>query len=189
MWSSQALAEQSEDARHPNHEGLSVVAHELKRLATEFETILQPGQDRGCLGSGEDSQSDNESGMVVNDGHEPGLDEAPASQVDEERALDIDVPEFVGATSLVAGSGPGRDAATSATLGAHEAVNVSVADLVDLAPTHFSGDPLRVPICEEADSKDDRLDPSRDGGSDPMRASGIGNQTDNSICHEGGLPR
>jgi hypothetical protein len=126
--------------------------------------------------------------MVVNDGHEPGLDEAPASQVDEERALDVDVPEFVGATSLVAGSGSRRDAATSATFGAQEAVDVSVADPVDLAPTHLGGDPLRVPVCEEADSKDDRLDPSRDGGSHPMRASGIGNQTGDSICHEGGLP-
>ena len=63
-----------------------------------------------------------------------------------------------------------------------------MADPVDLAPTHLGGDPLRVPVCEEANSKDDRLDPSRDGGSHPMRASGIGNQTGDSICHEGGLP-
>src|SRR5439155_24452959 len=138
----QALAEAGEHARHPDHEGEAVVAHQLDWVTAELEALLEPSQDGRRLGLGQDSQADHEAGMVVDQAHDPGLDVALAAQVDEERTFDVNVPELIGSGPLVAGPGPRRHTAASAAAGLEQAIDIGVADLIDLAAAQFSRDPL-----------------------------------------------
>jgi len=86
--------------------------------------------------------------MVIDQAHDPGLGVLLAAEADEKGTFDVNVPEFIGSSSLIAGSGPSRHAATSTPGGLEETVDVGVADLVDLPPSQFSRDPLRVPVGE-----------------------------------------
>src|SRR6266567_2653894 len=153
------LSEQSEDAWHPDDKRLSVVAHELKRLAAQFEAFVQPSEDGRGFVLVQDAKPDNEPGMVVNKTNKPGLDVTAAPQVDEERALDVDVPEFVGPTSFVAGTGRSGHSSPTAAAGCEETIDMVGADLVDLASHHFGGNPLRVPVGVKPDGDDDQVDP------------------------------
>src|SRR5256714_4595229 len=159
----QALAEAGEHARHPDHEGEAVVAHQLERLTAQLEALVEPSQDRRRLGLGQDAQPDHEAGMVVDQAHDPGLDVVLAAEVDEEGALDIDVPELIGSSPLVAGPWSRWDTAAGAAAGLEQAIDVGVANLIDPAPGQFSRDPLGVPVGEQANGDDDSVDQSRDG--------------------------
>src|SRR6202048_5501953 len=123
----QALAEAGEHARHPDHEGEAVVAHQLDWVTAQLEAIVEPSQDGGRLGLGQDSEPDHEAGMVVDQAHDPGLDVALAAEVDEERPLDVDVPNLIGPSPLVAGPRPRRDTAAGAAAGLEKGVEVGVA--------------------------------------------------------------
>src|SRR3989440_855643 len=159
----QALAEAGEHARHPDHEGEAVVTHQLEGVTAQLEALVEPSQDRRRLGLGQDAQPDHEAGMVVDQAHDPGLDVVLAAEVDEEGALDIDVPELIGSSPLVAGPWSRWDTAAGAAAGLEQAIDVGVANLIDPAPGQFSRDPLRVPVGEQANSDDDSVDPNRDG--------------------------
>src|SRR5260370_14164666 len=146
----QSLAKEREHARHPDHEWLTVVAHELKRLAAEFKTFVQPAQDGPGLGLGQDAQANHKPPLVIPHPPHPGL-EVAATEMDEERTLDIDVPELVRLATFVPRPGrPGHSAATTAA-GAEEAGNVARSAFVHSPPRHFGRDPLQGPLAMEPD--------------------------------------
>src|ERR1700730_627854 len=167
----QALAEAGEHSRHPDHEGEAVVAHQLDWVTAQLEALVEPSQDGRRLGLGQDSEPDHEAGMVVDQAHDPCLDVALAAEVDEERALDVNVPELIGSSPLVAGPRPRWHTAARAAPGLEQAIDVGMANLIDQPPGQFSRDPLRVPVGEQANGDDDSVDPSRDGRAQLQRPS------------------
>lgn len=176
----QPLAEERQHARHPDHEGLAVVAHELKRLAAEFKTFVQPAQDGSGLGLGKDAQANHKARVVIYQTDDPGL-EVAAAEMDEKRALDVDVPELVGSAALIPRPGwPGHRSATT-TAGAKEAVNVVGTDLEDPATHHLGSDPLRVPVGMETNRDDDLVDPGRNFALESVRPTGTIDQTLNAL--------
>src|SRR6266851_9108068 len=89
--------------------------------------------------------------MVVDKAKQPGLQVAATSQLDEEGAFDIDVPELVGLASFVARTWNWSNAATAATVLLEELIDVCVADLVDLTSLEFGSDSLGVPVGRQPD--------------------------------------
>src|SRR3984893_830896 len=167
----QALAEAGEETGHPAHEGFAVVAHQLQRLPAELEALVQPAHDGHGLGFREDAQSHQKSGVVVNEPDDPGLDVVATTEIDEEGALDVDVPELVGTAALVTRSrGPGGGASATAPV-LEQLIDVIWADLVDLAPVHLRSDPLGVPVSVQADGDDDHVNPGGDGLAQALRLS------------------
>ncbi len=138
----EALAEAGKHTWHPDHEGHTVVAHQLEWVTAELEALVEPAQDGCRLGLGQDSQPDHEAGVVIDQAHDPGLDVALAAEVDEEGALDIDVPELIGLGPLVAGPRPRRHTPARAAPGLEQAVDAGMANLIDPTPGQFSRDPL-----------------------------------------------
>src|ERR1700730_12242469 len=61
----QALAEEGDYARHPDHEWHAVVAHQLHRATAEFEALVEPGQDGIGFGCRQDPEPDHEAGVVA----------------------------------------------------------------------------------------------------------------------------
>src|SRR6266542_4282314 len=98
----QALAEAREHAGDPVHERRAVVGHELERDAAEVNALAQPGQDRAKDRIAVDAQTKHEARVVVDQADDPGLEASPRGELDEEGALDVDVPELVGPAALVA---------------------------------------------------------------------------------------
>src|SRR6266545_641787 len=183
----EALAEPRKQAGQPANERLAVVAHELQGLATEFETLIHPEHDGSCLLLGQDAKADNESGVVVDQAGDPGLD-VSAAEVDEEGPFEIDVPELVGTAPLIARPGLTRHGAAAATTGFEELVDVVGADSVNLAPAHFGGDPFRIPVGVQTDRDDDHVHPSGDCDPKPMRSPGIVDQASDPVRLKGGQP-
>jgi hypothetical protein len=72
--------------------------------------------DGSCLLLGQDAKPDDESGVVVDQAYDPGLDVSVA-EVDEEGSFEIHVPELVGTAPLIAGAGLARHRAAAATTG------------------------------------------------------------------------
>lgn len=171
----EAFAETREQARQPTDERLAVVAHELQGLATEFETLIHPEHDGGGLRLGQDAEADDKPRVVVDQTRDPGLD-VGAPEVDEEGALQIDVPKLVGPTSLVARTGWMRHGAAAAPASFEELVDVVGTDSVNLAPAHFGGNPLRIPVGMKTDSDDDHVDPGGDCSPNPMWSPGTVDQ-------------
>src|ERR1700730_7500202 len=184
----QALTEQGEYAGHPDHEGQTVLAHQLQRPTAEFEALVQPSQDGVGLGPRQNPESDHEAGVVVHQANQPGLEVAAAREVDEEGALDVDVLQLIGPQALVTGTWSARHAAAGAALGLEQAIDIAMAHLVDLAPPHLRRDPLRVPVGEKSDGDDDPIHPVGDGRSHAQRSPGLRNQTLNAPSREGGPP-
>src|SRR5438477_3326609 len=83
--------------------------------------------------------------------------------MDEERALDLDVPEFVGLAPFVARPRSWSNAATAAAMALEKLIDVGVADPVDLPAFHFRADSLRVPVGRQANGDDDSAHPVWDG--------------------------
>ena len=107
----------------------------------------------------------------VNEPDDPGLDVVATTEIDEEGALDVDVPELVGMAALVTRSrGPGNRASATAPV-LEQLINVSWADLVDLAPAHLRSDPLGVPVGVQANGDDDHVNPGRGGLAQALRLS------------------
>src|SRR5216684_5985337 len=102
--------------------------------------------------------------MVVDKAKQPGLQVAATSQLDEEGAFDIDVPELVGLASFVARTWNRSNAATAATVLLEELIDVCVADLVDLTSLEVGSDSLGVPVGRQPDSNDDSVHPIRYSG-------------------------
>jgi len=155
----QLLSEQREHAGQPGDKRLTVVAHELNRVAVQFEGFIQPLEDGRGFALVQDAKVDNEPGMLVNQTDSPGLDVITTSQVDEEGALDVDVPEFVWA--YLARSGDrgvwGQSPDWSRKL--RRDGDMVGPDLVDLAPHHFGGNPLRIPVGVKPNGDNDQVDP------------------------------
>src|SRR5437588_4552816 len=182
-----ALAETREQAREPTNKGLAVVAHELQGPATEFETLIHPEHDGYRLRLGQDAQADDKPRVVVDQARDPGFDVSPA-KVDEERAFQVVVPKLVGPPPLIARTRRARHRTAAATARFEELVNVVGADSVNLAPAHFCGDPLRIPVGVKPDRDDDRVHPGRDCDSQPMWSPGTVHQASDSARLKGGEP-
>src|SRR5712691_9451425 len=157
----QSLPEAGEHARHPDHKGVAVVAHELQRLPAKLETVLEPPNDGRGLRVGVDLQPDEEAGVIVNQAEEPSLEVTAAGETDEERTHEVDVPEFVGLAPFVPWPWRRRNAAPAATEALEEFIDVGVANLVDLPAFHLGGNSLRVPVRCESDGDDDPAHPVR----------------------------
>ena len=138
----QVFAKSREHAGQPGHKGLAVVAHELKRLAAKFKAFVKPAQHPGGCGPGQDCQPDHEPRVVVHQAEDPGPDVFATAQVDEERAFDVDVPEFVGLASLVAWARSARHGSTATTERLEELVDVARADSEYLSAPHLGRDSL-----------------------------------------------
>ena len=100
--------------------------------------------------------------MVVNQAEEPSLEVTAAGEPDEERTLDVDVPEFVGLAPFVSRPWRRSDAAAAAAAALEEFIDVGVADPVDLAAFHLCSNSLRVPVGRESNGDDDPAYPFRD---------------------------
>src|ERR1019366_4786443 len=119
----QPPAKAREHVGHPGDKGLAVVAHQLQGLAAELEAVLEPAQDRRRVEIRVDAQADYETRVVVDDANDPGLDVAACGQPNEERPLDVDVPELVRTSALVARTTLSHRAATRTALGGQQAVD------------------------------------------------------------------
>ena len=75
----------------------------------------------------------------------------------EERPLEVDVPELVGARPLVAWPGHPRQARPVGARPSEQSVDLTVADL-DAPPSELGGDPAAVPVGEHPDDQDRPLE-------------------------------
>jgi hypothetical protein len=85
----------------------------------------------------------------------PSLEVVAALEADEERTFEVDVPELVRSDALIARAWRSGDRATATAEGLKEMIDLVWADLIDLAPAHLHGNPLRVPVAMETDGDDD----------------------------------
>src|SRR5712691_766291 len=182
------LAKEGEDPRHPEDKGLAVVAHQLQRTTAELEAFVQPLQDGLGFVLAQDSQADDESGMVVDQPHDPGLDVVAAPQVDEERAFDVDVPELVGPATFVSRPRLTGNRSAAAAQHAEKLVDVIGTDPVDPAPGHLGCDPLGVPVGVQPDCDDDHIDPTGDSAANPIRSPRFRHQPFDAVGLESGQP-
>src|SRR5216684_3258878 len=172
---SQPLSEQRQHARHPDHERQSVVAHQLQWLTAELEAFIQPFQDGRRLGLGQDAKANYEARMVIDQSNDPGLHVATA-EVNEERSLDVDVPELIGLTPLVARSWWPGDGASIASVDLKQMVDVIWADREDVSAPHLGGNSFRVPVGVKPDCDDDHVDPAWDGSPQSPGSTRLFNQ-------------
>src|SRR5712691_949184 len=157
----QGLAEAREHTRHPADERRPVVAHEVKRLAAQLDAVAQPLEDRRSgLGRG-DAQPEHVAGVVIDQADDPGLEVALSRELDEEGSFDVDVPERVGASSLVARTARTWQRRARRAEVVEELLDPEVADPGDLASLEFRGDALGVPVRMQADRDHHLLDPGR----------------------------
>jgi hypothetical protein len=98
--------------------------------------------------------------MVVDQTDDPGLEVAPALQLDEERALDVDVPEGVGAASLVAGTAWAGQRRSCGPDVIEKLLDPKVAHPGDLAPAQLGRDALGVPVRVQPHRDHDLLEPA-----------------------------
>lgn len=158
--------EERQDARHPGHEGAAVVAHDLERDAHQLEAVTQPGQDGLAARSRQDAQADEETAVVVDEADDPDLRVVALGALQEEGALDVDVPQLIGSAPLVAWTPrPTHRGPRRALLG-EEGIDGVVAERVDVAPRQLRGQALAVPVGQEAHHDDGPLDPGRQARSD-----------------------
>src|SRR5207247_4880531 len=108
---------------------------------------------------------------VVYENNDPGLEKAP-SEVDEEKAFDVDVPELVRSAAFVSGTRRPGYCSSSTAEALKEAVDVVRADGVDLTSTHFRRDSFRVPIRVQPDGDDDGVDPRWDADPQTVWSAG-----------------
>jgi hypothetical protein len=102
--------------------------------------------------------------VVVDQAEQPSLEVTAAGEPDEERTLDVDVPEFVRLAPFVSRPWRGSEAATAAAVALEELIDVGVADLIDLPAFHLCSNSLRVPVRRESNGNDDPAHPVRDSG-------------------------
>jgi len=95
------LAEQRQDTRHPDDERRAVVAHQLERRPAQLEAVIEPGEDWHGPRLRQDAQADEEAAVIVNETDDPDLLVLGPAAAQEERALDVDVPELVRTTPLI----------------------------------------------------------------------------------------
>ena len=109
----------------------------------------------------QDAQADEEPRVVVDGADDPDFLVFADRAAQEERALDVDMPQLVGPTALIrgtarsAGRGAGR-----AELG-QQAVDRVVVERIDRTPRELGGQALGVPVGEQAHDDDRLLDPCR----------------------------
>src|SRR5207245_11618985 len=106
---------------------------------------------------------------------DPGLD-VVASQVYEERPLDVNVPELVRPAAFVTRSGRAGNRTAAAAKGPEQVVDVVWTHLVDSAPTHLGCNALRVPVGVQPDGDDDHVDPAGAGAASPPRSHPFAHQ-------------
>ena len=96
--------------------------------------------------------------MIVDESNEvagPG----PAARTDEEeRALEIDMPEFVGGSPFVARAGRPDGARSVAAVAGEESIDLAVAERPDAAAAELGSDPPAVPVGQQADGQDEPLE-------------------------------
>src|SRR5713101_2144552 len=175
----QGLAEAREHAGHPGDEGRAVIAHEIQRQAAQLDAIAQPHEDRSALLVGGDAQADDEAGVVIDQADDPGLEEATARvELDEERPLDIDVPERVRAGALIARAALARTGWPMGAQVVQELADPAVANVGDLTAAQLGRDALGVPIRVQTHGDHDLLQPRG------MRERGVARPS--SLGHERG---
>ncbi len=99
--------------------------------------------------------------MVVDEADDPDLLVLADRAAQEERALDIDVPQLVRATPLVRRPAFPADRGTGRAEPGQEGVDRVVVERVDLAPRELGRQALRVPVGQQAHNDDRLLDPGR----------------------------
>lgn len=165
----EGLAKEGQDARQPDHERAAVVDHELERCAAQLDAVVEPVEDGCSLRPRQDAQADQEPGVVIDEADDPDLLVLASAATEEDRALDVDVPELVGATSLVRRATFPADRRAGGAVLSQQAVDGVVIERVDLTPGELGGQTLRVPLRQQADDDHRLLDPC--GQPLPVRAA------------------
>ena len=123
--------------------------------------VVEPGQDRRGLWAGQDAQADEEPGVIVDEADDPDLLVLTSRAAQEERALDVDVPQLVGAAALIGGSTFPVDRRSGRAELGQQAVDGMVVERIDLAPGELGRQALGVPVGQQAHDDDRLLDPGR----------------------------
>src|SRR6266511_2659751 len=184
----QAFAEAREHAGDPVHERRAVVGHELERDAAEVNALAQPGKDRAKDRIAVDAQTKHEARVVVDESDDPGLEASPRGELDEEGALDVDVPELVWPAALVARPPLRRQRRARRPVLVEEPLDPAVAHRRDAAAAQFGRDALGVPVRGPAHGDDDELDPGGvaergDAQPTPLGVALMRWGTEDQICH------
>ena len=170
------------------HERRAVVAHEVERPTTQLEAVAQPEEDWRQLLRGRDAQTEDEARVVVDQADDPGLEVAARLELDEERALDVDMPQRARAAALVAGTAlawPGGPAGAEVV---EEALDPPLTDLGDAAAAQLGRDALGVPVRVQAHRDHDLLDPGGVRRRGMPRAAPLGPQRGQATALVRGLP-
>ncbi len=132
----------------------------------------QPGEDGHRLRPRQDAQADEDARVVVDETHDPDLGVLAPGTLEEERTLDVDVPQLVGPEPFIGRAVlPPDRRSTRAEIG-QQPVDRVVAEGEDVPPGELGRQPLAVPVGQQAGDDDRLLASTPAGDPAPGRVGG-----------------